>query len=160
MSAPQVLATVNALLADEVRGLSVYVAALADGDDAITSAFNYIPWAMEGPLRDSRSPNVMVRPRNWRPEVKKGDTAHRDAWLDLEIGYEYFGGVLVSIQNNVATVATALAQVLDQLRAYSDATGGTIIEVEDSVRYDFGQFAGPTSHGFIATITIQERSAV
>jgi hypothetical protein len=92
--------------------------------------------------------------------VKAGDTGHRDAFVDIEIGYEYFGGVLTQIQNNVAIVATALAQVLDQLRAYSDAHAGTIIEVDNSVRYDFGQFAGPTSHGFIATITVQERSSV
>ncbi len=135
--------------------------ALAAGDvPRIQTVFGYVPWALEGPLKDTRAPNIMTRPRNWRPEVKKGDTAHRDAWVDIEIGYEYFGGVLADIQDNVAIVATALAQVLDQLRAYSDAHAGTIIEVDDSVRYDFGQFAGPTSHGFIATITVQERSSV
>lgn len=161
MSVLQVLATVNGLLADDALGLAERVSALAAGDTPrIRADFTFVPWALESPLKDTRSPNVMTRPRNWRPEVKKGDTAHRDAWVDLEIGYEYFGGVLADIQDNVAIVATALAQVLDSLRAYSDAHAGTVFEVEDSVRYDFGQFAGPTSHGFIATITVQERSSV
>lgn len=160
MSVPQVLATVNGLLADGALGLSARVTALAAGDSTIQAVFSYVPWALEGPLKDTRTPNVMLRPRNWRPDVKAGDTGHRDAYVDIEIGYEYFGGVLTQIQNNVAIVATALAQVLDQLRAYSDAHAGTILEVDNSVRYDFGQFAGPTSHGFIATITVQERSSV
>jgi hypothetical protein len=161
MSVPQVLATYDGLLTDPVLGLSARIAALAAGDTPrIRTDFTRVPWALESPLKDTRTPNVMTRPRNWRPQVKKGDTGHRDAYVDLDTAYEYFGGVLADIQDNVAIVATALAQVLDCLRAYSDTHAGTIIEVEDSVRYDFGQFVGPTSHGFIATITVQERSSV
>lgn len=160
MSVPQLLTALNGVLADPVLGLTARTTALAAGDPRIQTAFTYAAWALDGGMRIATRPNVMVRPRLWMPATTRADGGHRDARGRFEIGYEFFGAVLADIQDNVAIVATALAQVLDSLREYSDLHGGTVIEIEDGTQFDFGQFTGPTSHGFIATVTIIERSAL
>lgn len=158
MSMPQILATIEGALNDPVLGLSAAASALADDDARIRVDFLLIKWALAGTITDARSPNIMVRPRRWLAQTKLPDTLHRDAEAQVDFGYENFSSDTQTLQDNIAIVATALAQVIDRLREYSDATGGTIIEVLDPVQYDFGQFAGPTSHGFLATITLLERS--
>jgi ribosomal protein L18E len=162
MSMREVLATVDAALQDVTDGISVRMADLAANDATLRSDFNFIKWAMAGTLNPASTPNWMLRPRRWRPETKVsrivGDTSKRDAVVVVEIGYEFFGAELQVIQDNVAVAATALAQLLDGLREYSEANGGTILMVQDPIEFEFGQFAGPVSHGFIATVTIIERS--
>jgi hypothetical protein len=81
-----------------------------------------------------------------------------DASVEIEIGYEYFGAESDDIQDNVTLASVAIAKVVDALRDFSDATQGTIVTVVDPISYDYGQFTGPTSHGFLATITLLERS--
>jgi hypothetical protein len=65
-----------------------------------------------------------------------------------------------SIEANVSLAAVALAQVLDGIREYSDATNGSIIDLEGTqpILFQFGEFDGATSSGFIAAITLTERS--
>lgn len=159
MSMQQLLDLVDGALKDPDIGLSVAVSALADGDERIRADFVHVEWALAGAMADTRSPNVMMRPRRWLAESKVSDTRHRDAEAQIDIGYEYFGSDPRHIQDNIALVATALAKVIDELVAYSTATGGTLIEVRDPVLYEFGQFTGPTSNGFLATITLLERSS-
>lgn len=154
----QILFTVDGALQDPTLGLSARIAALKGVDDRIRDDVQFKAWAMAGTMTDTRAPNVMLRPRRWLATSKASDTGHRDADAQLDIGYEYFGGDPQHIQDNVALVATALVQVIDELRAYSDATGGTIIDVTDPVLFEFGQFAGPVSNGFLATLTLTERS--
>lgn len=160
MSMQQVLDTIDGALRDPVIGLSAAVSALADGDERIRADFAHGKWALAGTLNDSRSPNVMLRPRRWLAIAKRNDVGHRDAEAQVDIGYEFFGADVLQIQENIALVATALAQVLDALRQYSDDTGGTIIETVDPILFEFGQYQGPTSNGFLATITIIERSTL
>lgn len=159
MSMAEILTTVDAALRDGSVGLVARVTALAPADARILRAFAFVPWSLDnGGIRDARIPNVMLRPVRWLPEPKRQDTGHRDADAQVQVGYEYFGTVAADIQDNTAILATALAQVADALPDYVAAHGGTIYEVQDPIDYDFGQFAGPTSHGFLATITLKERS--
>lgn len=160
MSMQEVLDVVEGALQDPIVGLAAAVDVIANGDGRIRVDFVHGKWALAGALSDTRSPNVMVRPRRWLPEAKRADTGHRNADVQLDIGYEYFGNDPLAIQDNVAAVATALAQVIDELREYSDTRGGTIIETVDPILFDFGQFQGPTSNGFLATITLIERSTL
>lgn len=154
----QVLATVDGALKDPVIGLAAAAAALANNDDRIQTEFAFVQWSLVGTMSDTRLPNVMLRPRRWLPATKRADIVQRDADVAIDIGYEFFGSDVSAIQDNIAIMATALAQVIDALRAYSDANDGTIIDVYDPVLYEFGQFAGPVSNGFLATITLAERS--
>jgi hypothetical protein len=161
MSMPQILATLKEALLDPDVGFTQAVESLAEpGSAVIRSDFALIDWILSGRPTDTRAPNLMVRPRRWVPVGNASDTGHRDALAELEIGYEYFGAEPDDIQENVTLAATAIAKVIDQLRAFSDATGGTIIDVQDPIAYDFGQFTGPTSHGFLATLTLSERSTL
>ncbi len=159
MSMAQLLETLDGALKDPSTGLAVTAAALTETNALVRVDFAHVKWALAGALNDTRSPNVMIRPRRWLPLGKRNDMGHRDADAQIDIGYEYFGGEPVAIQDNIATIATALAQVIDGLRAYSDLHGGTIIEVADPILFEFGQFTGPTSNGFLATVTLLERSA-
>jgi hypothetical protein len=158
MSMAQLLETIDDALQDDAVGLSSKLIALAGGDARVRSNVKFEAWALSGTLTDARRPNVAVRPLAWEPDTKTSDVGHRDAAAQIEIGYECFDADLDAIQINVALAATAVAQVIDGLRAYSDAHQGTIIEVLDPVRYTFGDFAGATSHGFTATISLVERS--
>lgn len=158
MSMAQLLETLDGALQDDAAGLSAKLVALGGGDGRIRADVAFGAWALTGTMTDARQPNVATRPVSWTPDTKVSDQGHRDAAAQIEVGYEYFGADLEAIQLNVALAATALAQVIDQLRAYSDAHDGTIIEVLDPVRYTFGDFAGATSHGFTATISLVERS--
>lgn len=158
MSMAQLLETIDGALKDPSTGLAVAASALADSNAMIRVDFAHVKWALAGTLNDTRGPNVMLRPRRWLPLGKRSDMGHRDADAQIDIGYEYFGGDPIAIQDNIATIATALAQVIDGLRAYSDLHSGTIIEVADPILFEFGQFTGPTSNGFLATVTLIERS--
>ena len=159
MSQKQVLATVEALLQDGARGLTAKATALAAGDGTIQTNFRFVRWALAGTMQPATAPNVMVRPGAWRPQTRNDANPHRDAFAAIEIGYEFFGADPDAIQANVALVATALAQVLDELVDYADDTGGTIANIEEPIEFLFGQFTGPTSHGFLARVTVFERSS-
>lgn len=159
MSQKQVLATVDGLLKDAVRGLTAKATALAAGDPTILTDFNFVRWALGGTMQPATKPNVMSRPGSWTPQTRNDANPHRDAFAAIEIGYEFFGADPDAIQANVALVATALAQVIDELVQYSVDTGGTVVDVQEPIEFLFGQFAGPTSHGFLARVTVFERSS-
>lgn len=158
MSQDQVLATARALFEDPALGLRAKVIALAAGNPAILTDFAFVRWALAGTMQAATKVNVMIRPGAWRPNPKNEGRPQRDATASIEIGLELFAADPDVIQNNVALMATAVAQVLDELVPYSHATGGTILDLEDPIEFLFGQFAGPTSHGFLARVTVFERS--
>ena len=158
MSMAELLGTVDGALKDPVVGISAKAALLAEENGAVRIDVAFVKWALAGTMQDTRAPNVMLRPRRWLPTGNLYDTGMRDASAQIDIGYEYFGTDAIAIQDNVVAMATALAQVIDALRQYSDDHGGTIIEVADPILFEFGQFTGPVSNGFLATITLLERS--
>lgn len=163
MSVFDVLRTVRDCLADDVVGLSAAVKALAGtgeiGADKIRTEFVFVAWKLSGAPNTTRAtttPNVMLRPMKWDPTLKRAQL--RDALVRIEIGIEWFDADAQVIQDNVSLGATALARVMDGLRDYSDAHGGTVIDVLDPMEFFFGDFEGPASSGFLARIQIQERS--
>jgi hypothetical protein len=159
MSMPQVLATVKEALLDPDVGFTAAIEALAEPSGAVVRAdFTLLDWALSGTPSPTTAPNIMVRPRRWQPTANAAEVGHRDASVEIEIGYEYFGAESDDIQDNVTLASVAIAKVVDALRDFSDATQGTIVTVVDPISYDYGQFTGPTSHGFLATITLLERS--
>lgn len=166
MSQRDVLATTDALLRDPAAGLTAKVDALVVletdslGDIGIRSDFNFVKWALRGVANPSQSPNVMLRPRRWSPDQKLPGKPQRDARGEIEIGFETFGTDPAEIQENVTMVATGLAQCIDGLRDYSDAHGGTVLDVEDPLVFEFGEFAGPASAGFLARVRVLERSSL
>lgn len=168
MSVHQVLGTTRDMLADDAAGLAAKVATLVAAlratpfqpSSSILTNFNFTKWALRGSMNPASAPNVMLRPARWLAVQKLANKPDRDGDVAIEIGYEIFGGDPDVIQDNVSIVATALAECLDGLRAYSDAHQGTVIQVLDPIEWRFGEFAGPTSAGFLALVTVQERSAL
>jgi hypothetical protein len=160
VSQREILTTVNALLVDAAVGLRAKTEALAaESERVIAVDYRFVKWALAGKMQTSTQPNVMTRPVRWQPDAKNEGRPHRDATAQLEIGYEYFGADPEDIQENVTIAATALAQVLDELAGYSLANAGTVYDVVDPIDFQFGQFSGPVSNGFIARVTVLERSS-
>jgi hypothetical protein len=161
MSQQQVLATLEACLQDVVDGLAAKVTALAavvaTDPATIRVDFNFVKWKLAGAMQPARTPNVMLRPGRWSVGLKQAN--HRDGVTNVEVGAEWFDADPSVLQDNIVITATALAQVLDGLRDYSDAHGGSIVDVIDPIEFLFGEFSGPASSGFTAAIQIQERSA-
>jgi hypothetical protein len=163
MSEHQVLATIDALLKDAGVGLKAKVDALVillGPATTIRSDFNFVKWALRGRANPSQAPNVMLAPRRWTPDQKLPNKPQRDAWCEIEIGLETFGTDPAQIQDEVTIWATALAQCIDGLRAFSDANGGTVVDVDDPLSFQFGEFTGPASSGFLARVTVLERSSL
>jgi hypothetical protein len=163
MSIRQVENTLIALLKDGSLGLAVTVERLAvqvlspDDADTVRSDFDFNRWTMPGQaVRPATRANVMTRPRRWRPGVVMN--GWREAVAQIDIGFESFKPEQSQQELQIAITATALAAVLDQAEAYSDANGGTILRVQNPLQYTFGYFESPTSAGFIATVTVDERS--
>jgi hypothetical protein len=160
MSARQVRLTTQALLKDPAQGLSQAVAALAaaEGATGLSYDFNFVRASLSGKMLPSGKPNIAVRARGWRPDQKLR-SPQRDSTVTLEIMAEFTGADPAQIEDQVEITAIAVAQVLDSLRAYSDAHGGTVLDVQDPISFDIGQFGGPTTtDGFVCSANILERS--
>jgi hypothetical protein len=160
MSIATVLDTVRDCLADETVGLSSQLSALASDASSdptrIRLDFNVVKWKLGNVAQTSTQPNVMLRPRRWDTQQKRA--AQRDGLVAIDVAVEWFEADTDVLQDNVTLAATALARVLDALRDYSDAHNGTVIDVLDPITFAFGEFEGPVSSGFVATIQIEERS--
>lgn len=158
MSQHQVLATVEALLQDPGAGFQAAFDGLKGGAVVpINATLRFVKWKLAGALQPATVANVMLRPRTWAPQLRQGQ--YRDAQIQLEIGFESFAADPDVLQETITIAAAALMQVLDQLRTYSDAHGGTIIDVIDPTDIQFGEYEGGTSAGFSATVTLEERAA-
>jgi hypothetical protein len=162
MSMREVLDTVLAAFADPAIGLSARVTQLiAGGAPAVQTEFSFAKWAFRQGLRDARTHSVVVRPSSGADTTKMQETLEREGTQQIEVAVESFGASPDDLQDAIAVVQTALLMVLDALREYSDAHGGTIIEVVDPVVTSYGEFDGVpsgTSAGFVSRITINERN--
>lgn len=160
MSMRQVLTTLTAALNDSNAGLAASAAMIASADsitDYITGV-NLEPWALSGNMKTSTQNNVAVSPRGWDADLQKQAGEIRDARTQFQVAFESFAADPSVTQDTVSVFASALMQVLDSLREYSDANEGTVILVEEPVSFTFGPFTGGSqSAGFIANAVIRER---
>jgi hypothetical protein len=164
MSVLDVLATVRDCLADPSVGLARRVEQLAAepspraDPEQIRTEFNFVQWKLSGAVhpQTTTQPNVMLRPVRWRSDATIG--ALRDGVVVIQVGVEWFDADTAVLQDNITIGAVALARVMDGLREFSDTHQGTVIDVKDPIDFAFGEFDGPASSGFLATIEIEERS--
>jgi hypothetical protein len=162
VSARQVRKTVRALLEDPMVGLKPTIIALANTEvlSDIVSDFNFVRGALSGKMLPSALPNVAVNARTWNPE-QKVVKPQRDSRVIVDVSIEFFGADQEQLEDQADLTVIAVVKVLDGLREYSDANGGTIVDVEDPYRISIGQFGGPiTTEGFLLSATIIERSTV
>jgi hypothetical protein len=163
MSARQVRKTVRALLKDAVLGLKPTITDLAIADPVdspIATDFNYVRGQLTGKMLPTGQPNITVDARNWRPE-QKVVKPQRDSRVLVEIRGEFSSADPDQLEDQRDLTVIALVKCLDGLREYSDANGGTILDVEDPYNIDIGLFGGPiTTEGFICNFTVLERSIV
>lgn len=162
MSARQVLALVDELLKDQAEGFEVTLAALIAADPPA------LPLRAETDVSRLRPASTVMRPTT-TPRISahlRAATAttiqplQRDGKVTIDLHYETFEADEEVLEMQVAYAASAAAKVmLDHLREYSDAHGGTVVEVDDEIGFTFGQFDGPVSAGFIASVKITERSS-
>lgn len=158
MSLPQVLATLDAALQDGVAGLAVKAAALVGVLPNIRTDYVFEKWLLAGEVHTATYPRISYSLGPGAATLMLPNEGFRDGDWNIDINYEFFSSDVTDIQNNIAVHATALLQVLDHLREYSDAHGGTIAQVREPVGFRFGSFSGISSaNGFTLTVTISER---
>lgn len=163
MSVLDVIATMRDCLQDPGAGLAEQVTALVGvvgtAPSRIRTDFNFVKWKLSGVInpQPTTQPNVMLRPVRWQTDLKHANV--RDGTVAIQVGIEWFDADTDVLQDNITIGAVALARVMDGLRDYSDANNGTVIDVKDPIDFAFGEFDGPASSGFLATIQIEERSA-
>lgn len=155
MSVITVLATIDALLQDPTAGLAAKIQTLSSA--ASPPTLNFVHWKNARAMQPGTASNVTLQPVMWQPELKRFANL-RDAVAQLSVSFESFQSDPEVLEADITTAAVALAQVLDGVRVYSDAHGGTIIDLVDPIGYAFGQFPGGTSAGFTATFSLEEQS--
>jgi hypothetical protein len=153
-----VIQTLSDALQDPATGLTAKANALTGALQNIRTDYFYEKWVLSGQLKMAGQPNVAIAPTAGAANLKIPAQTLRDGEWRLDISVEFFDADPQVIMDNVGIATTALFQVLDTLREYSDAHGGTVMQVLEPVGLRFGQFAGVSStNGFTATATIQER---
>lgn len=158
----EVLATTQAAFRDRTSGLAARAAAIADTADlAVRSDFAFGKWALRETLSPTTAHRVVIRPAAGLEEAKQG-TLQRDAVHTLAILIEVFGADEDEIERSLVVIQLAVIQVLDELRDYSDAHDGTVIEIPDAISTRYGEFTGSASlsGGLISTVNIRERSTL
>lgn len=123
----------------------------------IRTNLNFVKWKLAGRPQPASGANVMLRPLTWDVEQIRGNL--RDSDVRIQIAYETFDADPDAIQDNITLAMTALVQCLDRLRDWSDAHDGTVVDITEPIAFAIGEFDGPTSSGFIATVTIRERGS-
>lgn len=168
MSMRQVLDIVEALLQDETVGLRPLVERLAvslpnapTGDPGPISAdFTYFRGHLPGLRPTNGGGNIMLRPQSGDAKNRLLEGA-REGVSRIEVGYETFGSPEDNV-NQATLVLTALRQCLDGLREFADANvarfGPSVVDVDETMEYNFGDFDGPTVYGFLARFPITEWS--
>jgi hypothetical protein len=162
MSMRQVLATLFAALNDNVTGIAARAAVVAAGDGLANVRTDYVigPWVLSGELHPATYPRISIGPATGATTLMVPPETKRDGEWTFDISFETFDADPINIQDNTATTATALLQVLDTLREYSDAHAGTVAQVREPISFRFGNFGGISSaNGFVCTATISERGS-
>lgn len=163
MSLKQVLDTTKDAFNDPATGLAAQAAAIATAYAvAVVSDFRLERWMLSGEMKPGGIHNVAIAPTNAASNLKLPHESQRDAVHSITVGFETFSADPAALEDTVLVFAQAVLQVLDTLREYSDANGGTILQVFETVPMSFGTFTGggATSSGFTATVSIQERSSL
>jgi hypothetical protein len=178
MSMRQVLDTVDALLKDDALGLTATTIAFADGHPEIVGMpgplradYNFVKWALPGQsMRPTQyAGNVMLAPVDAGDENNgPGGTISENVAI-IEVGFETFGASTDDVQNQLMLTYVALRQMLFGTpqrmglieyaqQMVSGVRRGTIYEIANPVRFRFAQYESATSGGWLASITILERS--
>jgi hypothetical protein len=165
MSQSSLMALLDAFLADPVVGLAASIEkfveysprAMALGPEQIRTDFRFIDYQAVGVVQPTMQPSVIVETVEYR---LRGRIANeRDAVLVARITIEYTDGTEAVLLANRDVCADALGSMLtDYFRDYSDAHGGTVVEVLDEVAIQEGQFQGATTSGLVAIAQILERT--
>lgn len=166
MSERQVIALLRAELDDAVYGFADAVAdvialeAIAAG--IVTTDYNFVRWKnVTAPAVTSAGHEVAIVPARSAENLEIPAETQRDGLVDIELSFTTFHSDAQAIEDNVLVHAAALRRCLDRLREYSDANGGTVLQVREPVSIDFLVASGnATSAGFRARFTIEERSQV
>jgi hypothetical protein len=161
VSAREVLQTVDGLLADPAMGFVVTLAALIATDPPsvpIVSDTAISRRRPDGQLVNTTRPNLSVNLAG--AESTLVQPGQKDGRVQLRARYECFHADEETLELQLAYAAAAFSKMITEyVREYSDAHGGTIVEVADTIGFSFGEFDGPVSAGFIATFTVIERSS-
>ena len=160
MSARQVRKTVEDLLKDDTVGLAAAVEDLAsaEGLSGIQSDFNFVRGMLSGKMLPTGQPNIAVVVRRWTPEQKLTRPV-RDARVVVQIMGEFAAADQAHLEDQRDLTVIAVVKALDGLREFSDANGGTVMDVDDPFDIVIGEFGGPvTTEGFTCSATILERS--
>lgn len=166
MSERQVIATLRAALQDAAIGFAPTVAAVlaAEGIAAgiVTTEYNFVRWiGAEKLAAPSMGHEVAIYPSTSRETLELPLESLREGLIDLTLTFTTFHSDAGVIEDNILVHAAALRRVLDRLREFSDANGGTVAQVVEPITVDFLTNAGAaTSAGFRARFTIEERSTV
>lgn len=161
MSARQVLDLVDDLLRDPAEGFVITLAALiaaSPPETAIRSTTNITRLRAREGIQPTTEPRLSAHLR--RAVAETVQPLQRDGKVTIDIHYETFEANEEALEQQIAYASSALTKVmLDNLRGYSDAHGGTVVEIDDRIEFAFGVFDGPVSAGFIASVVITERSS-
>jgi hypothetical protein len=158
VSARQVLGTLTGLLQDDERGLEARMIELVPLAEApVSTTLRFLKWQLADAMSPATAHNVCVRPRGIAAALADG--GERDGTVLLQVLFEAFSSDPDEIQETVLIAASALLRCMDELRAYSDDTDGTVIDLPQPVSIRFGEFEGATRGGFIADLTINERGS-
>lgn len=163
MSLKQVLDTTKDAFSDPVTGLQARADAVALANAlSVVTEYRLEKWMLSGEMKPGGIHNVAIAPANLAANLMLPHESQRDAVYTLAIGFETFSADTSALEDTVLVFSQAVLQVLDTLREYSDAHGGTILQVFETVSISFGTYTGggATSSGFTASVNIQERSTL
>ena len=165
MSERQVIATLRAAFADPVIGLGATAAEVIalEGIPAgvVTVVYDFVKWLRGGGLPEAAAGHtISIVPLRSTSTLAIPVESQREGLIPLELTFTTFHSDPAAIEENVLVHAAAVRRCLDKLREFSDANGGTIVQVREPVDIDFGISGNATSAGFRARFTIEERSTV
>jgi hypothetical protein len=164
VSARQVLTLADALMRDNAKGFVATLAALllADppaGGVQLRSATDISRMTAAPSMAKAAQPRLALTLRGAAANGAPQPGLQRDGRVTLDARYETFEADAERRELQIAYAAAAFSRVIaENLRDYSDAHNGTVVEVNDPLSFTFGEFEGPASSGFIASISITERS--
>jgi hypothetical protein len=166
MSERQVIALLRFELADANFGFPKTVpdviAAEGIAAGVVTVVYNFVRWLRSGNLTEaSAGHEIAIVPLESTESLEIPGETQRDGVISLELSFTTYSADPLTIEENVFVHAAALRRCLDRLREFSDANGGTVLQVREPVTITFAPAPGTaTSAGFRARFTIEERSAV
>lgn len=154
-------------LMDDAIGMKVRMVELArlKRYTDIDTELAFSEWFLGDRMKPTSKPNVFVIGGPYGANVVNPQQLpiRRQCRGTLRLGYEIVKGQPLTLQRNVAVAMTAMMQVIDVLRDYSDRVHGTIVQVVDPTNFTPGDFPSvgggtPTTYGFTGSLTLTEYS--